>query len=97
MEAMNITLPVQSNFSIFSAIFPGVLLIVKNMMSAIDPRPIIGRLIQKIQVHETFWANAPAAADRLAKEARREEEKEKQQIKVIMIAEELFSVRAKED
>lgn len=58
VEEMNMTEPIQSNFLVLANKFPGVRLIFRKRMIAIEPDTMIGILIQKIHLQETFSAKA---------------------------------------
>jgi hypothetical protein len=59
VDAMKPTEPNQSNLLILSATFPGSRSSFRNRKMATAPVPIIGTLIQKIHLQETFCAKAP--------------------------------------
>jgi hypothetical protein len=59
IDAMKKAEPNQSNLRAFSNILPGVCASLRKRMIATVPAPIMGRLIQKIHLQLTLWANAP--------------------------------------
>jgi hypothetical protein len=59
MAAIKKVEPNQSNLRAFSSTLPGVCASLRKKMMATIPSPMMGRLIQKIQRHETRWAKAP--------------------------------------
>jgi len=59
IDAIKKAEPNQSNLRAFSRTLPGVCASLRKRKMAPVPRPMIGRLIQKIHRQLTLWAKAP--------------------------------------